>query len=83
MINNFERKDNSLYLNIRASVDEINNTMRGVYGPFECVEENMNFKAFEFENVRVQYIKNHYLTATVLSQDKKELDKLEKLIGKF
>ncbi len=80
MIDYFERDDRSLSLKVRASVDEFNGTMRRLYGPNRCIDIDMNFQAFEFENATVQYIQNGYLSVKVLSPRNKEIDRLEGLI---
>jgi len=80
ILDDFIRGDGFLDLRIRGSVEEVNNTIEKLYGPYKMIEKVANFQEFEFGDVSVKYRLNSCLSVKVLSSDKKKLDKLEWLI---
>ena len=80
VLNNFERGDKYLYFDVHGEINEINEVMSEIYGENKMVDLFINFQAYEFENVRVQYVKNWNLTVKVFSPDNEKIDCLENLI---
>jgi hypothetical protein len=79
-LNSFNRGKNYLDFEARGNIDEVNEIVGAIYGENKLVESLMNFKAYEFENVRIQYVKCSHLNVKVLSSDDEKLDCLEELI---
>ena len=79
-LDSFRKYDNSLIMTIRASVAEINNVMRNLYGGEKLEGSKLNASIYNFEAVKVHYITGSNLSVKVVSRDKKEIGRLEDLI---
>ena len=78
-LDSFRKYDNSLIMTIRASVAEINNVMRNLYGGEKLEGSKLNSSIYNFEAVKVHYITGSNLSVKVGSRDKKEIGRLEDL----
>ena len=80
VLDSFDRGDRYSNFEVRGEIKEVNEILGKIYGGNKIVDLCINFQAYEFENVRVQYIKNWSLNVRVFTPDNKKIDCLENLI---